>query len=75
MDVVTVTHLLRVAVWIVVFVFAWRHRNLPVGAIAVVSATGNALVANDQLAMASLLFMVALPGIAFMLIDCARRQP
>ena len=72
MDVVTLTHLLRVGVWIVVFVFAWKYRNLPVGAIAVVSATGNAMVANEEMETASLLFMVALPGIAYMLIESVR---
>ena len=74
MDIVTLTHLLRVAIWIVVFVYAFRYRNAPVGVIAVLSGTGNAMVAKGHPEVASLLFMVALPGIAYMLIECVRRD-
>ena len=74
MDIVTVIYLLRVFVWLIVCAFAWKYRNLPVGAIAVVSGTGNAMVAEDQLEVASLLFMVSLPAIAYMLIECVRRD-
>lgn len=75
MDPVSTLHILRVFVWLLVFVFAWRGRSLLVGGIAIGGAVANGLIgfAGEE-AEASIVFMLALPAIAYVLIDYVRAR-
>ena len=79
MSLIEWTHLLRALMWVIVFVFAWRYRSWSICSLALVSGTANYLLVSDDHSdaagnAATLLFGVALPMIAFYLIDSARRR-